>query len=65
MRLRNLVFLLGAVAALTLMAAGQASASVSVSPQAAFQGTHPLPPGDGGKLAFQGTHPLPPGDGGK
>ena len=64
MKFRNVVFLMAAVAALTLMTAGQASAAVSVSPQYAFQGTHPLPPGDGGGHAFQGTHPLPPGDGG-
>ena len=48
MKLRISVSLLAAAAALCLLAAGQASASVPVSPQATFQGTRPEPPGSGG-----------------
>jgi hypothetical protein len=59
------VLLAIAFTAVTLMAASQASTSVSVGPQHAFQGTRPTPPGSGGPgVAFQGTRPTPPGSGG-
>jgi hypothetical protein len=61
MRLRSSVILLAfTCAAMMLMTAGQAAASISVGQQPAFQGTRPMPPPPDGGIAFQGTRPMPP-----